>query len=109
LYFNRLKQKWGITSNFQLGIIFIVFGITGSLSVKFAKPLLDFFQINSEQFETLMMGNAIYWVLRIVIVFPIYQVLLLIFGTLFFQFRFFWNFEKKILKRIGFKCLFKDS
>jgi hypothetical protein len=33
---------------------------------------------------------------------------LIIIGALFFQFSFFWNFEKKILKRIGFKRFFKD-
>ena len=33
MYFKRIKEKWGINSNFQLIIIFIVFGITGSLSV----------------------------------------------------------------------------
>jgi len=29
----KLKEKWGITNNFQLIIIFIVFAITGSSSV----------------------------------------------------------------------------
>ena len=109
MYFNRLKQKWNITSNFQLVVIFIVFGITGSMSVRVAKPHLDMLNINPEAFESIWGGNFLYWIIRILIVFPAYQVLLLFFGAVFFQFRFFWNFEKKILKRIGFKSFFKDD
>ncbi len=109
MYYKRLKEKWGIKSNFQLVIIFIVFGITGTLSVKVGKPFLDYIQLNIESFESIPLGSLIYWTLRILIVFPIYQVLLIIIGAVFFQFRFFWNFEKQILKRIGFKRFFKDS
>jgi hypothetical protein len=109
LYFKRLKEKWGITSNLQLVVIFIVFGITGSLSVRLGKPILDFFQLDPQQFETLFMGILLYWILRVLVIFPIYQILLLLVGTLFFQFKFFWEFEKKILKRMGFKRFFKDS
>jgi len=38
--------------------------------------------------------------------FVIYQVLLVILGTLFGQHKFFWNMEKKMLSRIGLKRLF---
>ena len=109
MYYKRLKEKWGISSNFQLAIIFIVFGITGTLSVRLGKPVLDLIKLNTESFESIPMGDIIYWTIRILIVFPIYQVILVIVGALFFQFSFFWNFEKKILKRIGFKRFFKDT
>ena len=106
---NRLKNKWGIQSNSQLILIFIVFGITGSLSVRLAKPVLEFININDIFFEELFLGNLLYWTIRVVIVFPLYQILLLVIGTLFLQFKFFWNFEKKILRRIGFKRFFKEQ
>lgn len=106
---NRLKNKWGIQSNSQLILIFIVFGITGSLSVRLAKPVLEFININDIFFEELFLGNLLYWTIRLVIVFPLYQILLLVIGTLFLQFKFFWNFEKKILRRIGFKRFFKEQ
>ena len=109
MYFKRLKKKWGIRSNFQLIIIFIVFGITGSLSVKLGRPFLNFINLNPDTFESFYFGTIIYWILRLLVIFPIYQILLLVFGALFFQFNFFWSFEKKILKKIGLKCLFKDS
>jgi hypothetical protein len=57
----------------------------------------------------LPLGTLLYVLLRILIIFPIYQVLLIVIATLFFQFKFFWEFEKKILKKIGFSFLFKDK
>ena len=109
MYYTRLKKKWGIQSNSQLVLIFIVFGITGSLSVRLAKPVLEFLNINNAFFKELFLGDILYWTLRVVIVFPLYQVLLMVIGTLFLQFKFFWNFEKKILRRIGFKRFFKEQ
>jgi hypothetical protein len=79
------------------------------MSVKVAKPILDFLNIHPETFESLWGGSVVYWMLRIMVVFPAYQLLLLCFGTIFFQFKFFWEFEKKILKRLGFKRFFKDQ
>tara|TARA_B100000989_G_scaffold276245_1_gene236396 strand:+ start:127 stop:456 length:330 start_codon:yes stop_codon:yes gene_type:complete len=109
LYFSQLKKKWGVSSNIQLIIIFIVFGITGSLSVRLGEPLLNLINLVPEKFEPIPFGKIIYWTIRIIAIFPLYQLLLIIVGAVFFQFRFFWNFEKKILKKIGFKRFFKDS
>ena len=75
----------------QLIIIFIVFGITGSLSVVLGKYVL--IKIFGESF----LNNDYYWLLRLILIFPIYQVLLIIVGALFGQFRYFWEIEKKIL------------
>ena len=75
----------------QLIIIFIVFGITGSLSVVLGKYVL--INIFGESF----LNNDYYWFLRLILIFPIYQVLLIIVGALFGQFRYFWEIEKKIL------------
>ena len=109
MYFSQLKKKWGVSANFQLIIIFIVFGITGSLSVRLGEPLLYLIKIVPEKFESIPFGKIIYWTIRIIVIFPLYQVILILVGAVFFQFRFFWNFEKKILKKIGFKRFFKDS
>lgn len=94
----RFKEKWNIVSNYQLIIIFIVFAITGSLSLVVSDPILEALSIERE-----ILSVWIFWPLRIMIVFPIYQILILIIGTIFGQFSFFWEFEKKFLKRIGFK------
>ena len=103
---NKIKEKWKITSNFQLVVIFIVFGITGSLSVKLGEPLLYILNIEQATFSSFKLGNGIFWFLRLLIIFPLYQLLLVVIGALFFQFRFFWEFEKKILSRMGFKKFF---
>ncbi len=99
----KLKEKWEITSNFQLVIILIVFSVTGSIAVCIAKPLLDFAELDKTT-----LSPWVFWPIRISIIFPIYQVLIVIIGALFGQFKFFWNFEKKMLVRLGFKS-FKQS
>lgn len=99
----RLKEKWGINSNFQLLIIFFVFSVTGSLALWVAKPLLNILGIERE-----LLSPWIFWPIRILIIFPIYQILIIIIGALFGQFKFFWAFEKKMLSRLGFKQ-FKDT
>ncbi len=99
---NRFKEKWGITSNFQLVIILLVFSITGSVAVWVAKPVLDLVGL-----DKLAVSPWVFWPIRIFIIFPIYQVLIVLIGAIFGQFKFFWAFEKKMLVRLGFKQ-FKD-
>ena len=99
----KLKEKWGVKSNFQLIIILIVFSVTGSIAVWIAKPILDFSGL-----DRTALSPWVFWPIRILIIFPIYQVLIVIIGALFGQFRFFWNFEKKMLVRLGFKKFKQD-
>ena len=95
---NKLKEKWGITSNYQIIIILLVFSITGSIAVWIAKPVLSLVGLDKEA-----ISPWLFWPFRILIIFPIYQILIVIIGTLFGQFKFFWGFEKKMLVRLGFK------
>ncbi len=95
---NKLKEKWGITSNYQIIIILLVFSITGSIAVWIAKPVLNLVGLDKEA-----VSPWLFWPIRILIIFPIYQVLIVIIGALFGQFKFFWAFEKKMLSRLGFK------
>lgn len=99
----KLKKRWGIDSNFQIVMILIVFAVTGSVSAKLAAPLTEFLGLEQETTNTWL-----YWTARILLIFPIYQVLLVAFGWLFGQFDFFWNFEKKMLGRLGLGFLFKS-
>ncbi len=96
-FFEKLKLRWNITSNWQLFMICVVFAITGSASAIVSAPILKALNITKE------MHSAIYWPLRILLIFPVYQVLLIVIGTLLGQFRFFWTFEKKMLRRFGLK------
>lgn len=90
--FKKLKKKWNLKSNKQLTIVFIVFAITGSTAAKLATPFADLLGINNS------LSPFIYWPLRLILIFPIYQVLLLFFGWLFGEFNFFYSFVKKMLR-----------
>ena len=57
--------------------------------------------------DKLAVSPWVFWPIRIFIIFPIYQVLIVLIGAIFGQFKFFWAFEKKMLVRLGFKQ-FKD-
>lgn len=105
----KLKERWGISSNFQLVIILIVFSVTGSTAVFVAKPFLNWIGLQPEGFPDAWWGSWLYWTLRILVIFPIYQVLLVVIGTLFGQFPFFWNLEKKMLRRMGLGFLLPDE
>ncbi len=95
----NFKQRWGITSNWQVVVIIIVFAITGSSAAYLSKPVLNLVGITKESVSVIG-----YYLLYIVLIFPIYQVLLVSFGFLFGQFNFFWSFEKKMLRsmKLGF-------
>ena len=94
----KLKKRWGISSNFQIIKIFIVFGITGSTAAWISDPLCDFLGINIES-----LNIFIYWFLRIIIVSIVYKFILLFVAFIFGEFKFFWNFLKKFLYRLGLK------
>ena len=100
-WMNKLKLKWGIESNFQIILILIVFAITGSLSLVVSDPILQFIGLSKDSVNV-----WIFTPLRLIIVFPVYQVLILIVGLLFGQFKFFWQFEKKMLIRMGLSKYF---
>ncbi|WP_430400370.1 DUF6787 family protein [Flavobacterium sp.] len=103
---NKLKERWNIDNNWQLIKILIVFAITGFSSLQLAKPFLNLIGI-PETFEP----HWLYRVLRLLLIFPIYQVLLVFVGFVFGEFKFFWEFEKKMLYRIklGFIADFVDK
>ncbi|RIV68831.1 DUF6787 family protein [Flagellimonas aequoris] len=94
--FKKLENKWKVTYKWEMITIFIVFAITGSLAGKMAGPLVEWIGLGKGTIH-----HVLYWTIRILIIFPLYQVLLISIGWLFGQFQFFWNFEKKMLKRMG--------
>lgn len=99
----KLKKRWGLTSNWHVVIILLVFSITGYSSLLIAKPVLNLVGLYQET-----TNPWIYRPLRILLIFPFYQILIVIYGWLFGQFQFFWEFEKKMLRRIGFKHFLKE-
>ncbi len=101
---DKLKKRWGLTSNFQVLLIIIVFSINGSFAAWIAKPATNFIGLDAET-----TNSWLFWPVRILLVFIIYQTTLPIVGFFFGQYKFFWNFTKKMLSRMGFKRFFKED
>ena len=93
----RLKKKWNIESNFQLFIILIIFAVTGSSTLYVRKGAFYLMGITEDT------NIWIKIILYIVIIFPAYNLMLLIVSFIFGQFKFAWEFEKKIFLRFKTK------
>lgn len=91
--FDKFKIKWNIKSNWQLTIIFIVFSVTGSAAMIVRKFVFEWIGITSE--TSLWLKIPLY----ILILIPAYQILLIVVGTVFGQYRFFYEFQKKSIGR----------
>jgi len=92
--FENLKKKWKV-DNKQLILILCTFAVTGTLTAYISRSITSWVGFTDETF----------WVwkflLRLSILLFGYQVIILIVSFFFGQFRFFWNYEKKILKWMG--------
>ncbi len=89
-WLTRLQDKWELNSIRQVIIVLIVFGLTGTTIAMTKLFFMSFFGLEHINF-----------ILKILIGILAYQVLILIYGTLFGQFRFFWNKEKKLVMAIS--------
>lgn len=96
--FKKLESKWNLHYKWEFISVFLVFAATGTSSIFIARPIIKLIGITKEN-----LNPIVYWVLYIIIGFIFYQILLLLIGWLFGQFQFFWKFEKKMLRRLGFK------
>ncbi len=95
--FERLKKRWNIQNNFQVIIILVVFAITGSLTVYVRKAIFDLIGITAE--THLLIKIPFY----IIVLLAVYNFLLIVIGSVFGQFRFFWDFEKRFFGRFLLK------
>ncbi len=93
----KLKEKWNIKSNLQLVLILVIFSITGSASLVVRKFVFEWLGITTD--TSLWIKVPLY----VLIIVPAYQILFLVIGTLFGQFRFAWEFEKRVFSRFKFK------
>ena len=92
---NSLQKKWKVNGA-QLVLILCTFAVTGTLTAFISRSITSWLGFDD--------ATSLIWkilVRMLVLVFG-YQVIILIVSFFFGQFRFFWNYEKKILKRMGF-------
>lgn len=92
----KLKQKWGIKTEFQFWVIMLIFSLAGMSTVWIRKPVFAMVGVGP---ETAFLWKFLLW---LAVIFPAYQVMLMFWGTVLGQFRFVWWFEKKMLRRMGF-------
>lgn len=91
-------NRWGVETIGGLLLILFIFAITGLTTLYVRKLVFGWLGFTS---QTSLGIEILAWVL---VVFPSYQILFLLFGFVLGQFEFVWNFEKKSLHRI--KSLF---
>jgi len=92
--FENLKKKWKV-GNLQLLLILCTFAVTGTLTAYISREITSWVGFNGETFW------AWKFLLRLAILLFGYQVIILIVSFFFGQFKFFWNYEKKILQWMG--------
>lgn len=90
--FEKLRKKWNIQSWVDFWLIMLVFSLAGMCIVFERKPVFHLLGITA---QTPIWAKVVLYLLT---VFPLYQINLLIFGTLLGQFSFFWAKEKQLLR-----------
>ena len=92
---DKLKERWGINNSWQVVLILIVFACTGFSVLYLEEIIVEMLQLPADMS---------WWMRLLVFIFltlPLYNILLLAWGFVFGQFRFFLNFEKRFFGRIG--------
>ena len=90
---NNLVSFFGANSKFHLLKIFIIFGLAGSFSVILSEPLLQLVSI-----ENFISNKFFYWLIRLILIFPIYQFVLIGLALVFGELRYFKKFFTKFIK-----------
>lgn len=83
-----LKKRWGVSSTWQVAVIFVVFSLAG----------MSIIQVKDLALSALGIPLDLTLWLKIPLIILLYQVLLLFWGTILGQFRFFWEKEKKLFR-----------
>ena len=91
----KLKQRWNVKNGWDVLIILLVFACTGFSILYIKKGLFTVIGLD----ETA--ASWLRWTANILIILPLYQVVLLAWGWIWGKFSFFWEFEKRMFRRIG--------
>jgi len=89
----KLQTRWNLKNRGQVLLVLLVFTCTGFTVMFLKKPVTQYFYAES---GSTAIFNILYWIF----ILPVYNVLLLGYGFVFGQFRFFWEYEKKFFKRL---------
>ena len=98
----KLKQRWNVKNGWDVLIILLVFACTGFSILYIKKGLFTVIGLD----ETA--ASWLRWTVNILIILPLYQVVLLAWGWIWGKFSFFWEFEKRMFRRM-FGCKRKNQ
>jgi hypothetical protein len=91
-WIEKLKTRWNVKNAWQVILILVVFACTGFTVMFLKRPILTF--LAGEEGNTTLTT-----VLYYVFILPLYNIILLVYGFIFGQFQFFWQFEKRFMER----------
>ncbi len=89
----RLREKWGVSSNLSVILILVAFSAAGMSVLRVSGPVMN----------AILPPDAprwLWWTCRVLVIPPIYEVILITYGTLLGQRRFFWVKQKKLFGRL---------
>ncbi len=92
-WIDKLKQRWDLNTTWQVLVVLFVFACTGFTVMFLKNPLLGLIDPSYKESTT-------FTVLYYILILPIYNLILLFYGLIFGKFKFFWEFEKRFVKRM---------
>ena len=93
VWWDERRRKWGV-SHWGVFAILLAFSLAGMSCLKVSRPIM----------HALVPADAprwLFWTIRIPVIVPVYEVLLLAFGTVLGQRHFFWPKQKRLLRFIA--------
>lgn len=91
-WLQKLQTRWNAKNIWQVIAILLVFCCTGMTVVAIMRPTLHFLFGP----EIPAWAKVVYYIL----ILPVYNIVLLMYGFVFGQFRFFYDFEKRFFARM---------
>jgi len=92
-WINKLKQRWDLNTTWQVLVVLFIFACTGFTVMFLKNPLLGLIDASYKESTT-------FTVLYYILILPVYNLILLFYGLIFGKFKFFWEFEKRFVKRM---------
>jgi hypothetical protein len=90
--FEKLRNRWNLKSGGQVVVVLLVFACTGFTVMFLKEPILSLFAAKEER-------NWVFSTIYYILILPVYFIILLFYGFIFGQSKFFLGFVKKTFSR----------
>ncbi|MBT8258352.1 MAG: hypothetical protein KJO49_07765 [Bacteroidia bacterium] len=101
--FDILETRWKVKQRWHVIRIFIVFAITGSMSLIVTRPIFELIGFVKPNFDMNGWTLVLYYVAKFLLIMPFYTLLLVFFGWVLREYDFFLKFAIKMANRFGLK------